>query len=87
MHGCRSEGKFKIHELPQEQVRGELEIDGFLKFLALWNSCKDMGRTRSNLNQNMQMIGQNHTREQELQLCRRNFVKKTNRNTSNMSLK
>ena len=25
MHGCRSEGKFKIHELPQEQVRRELE--------------------------------------------------------------
>ena len=46
-----------------------------------------MGRTRSNLNQNLQMIGRNHTREQGLQVCRRKFLKKTFGNTSKIGLK
>ena len=68
MHGSRSEGKLGIHELPLKCRRKRLGVDGFLSFRTLWNSCKDIGRTRSNLNQNMQMIGRNHTREQGLQV-------------------
>ena len=87
MHCLIDVGKLRFHELPLKCRRKRLGVDGFLSFRTLWNSCKDIRRTRSNLNQNMQMIGRNHTREQGLQVCRRNFLKKTFGNTSKRSLK
>ena len=40
MYCYRSEGKFKIHELPQEQVRRELEDGRFLKFKLCGTAAK-----------------------------------------------
>ena len=40
MHGCESEGKIRIHELPQEQVKRELEDGRFSKFKLCGTAAK-----------------------------------------------
>ena len=47
MHGSKSEGKLRIHELPQEQVRKELE-DGKFSKLRL---CETAAKTGEELGQ------------------------------------
>ena len=81
---CRKD--FIFHSTSDKCGTNELE-DEIHEILESTNSCKERTITQSNLHQMKRVIAQNHTRKQGLQLCRRNFWKKTNRTTSYMSLK